>query len=173
MFFRSLLLLAILCLSACGFQLRGSVPLSPSLHKLYIQTENPYGTLTRNLHDYLQESGVEVTNSPENAFTVLHIISETQTQQLLSVSGLQQTRQYSLTLAVTFEVTTPKGTVLMPALTLTENRTLTTLSDLILAGTNEQNTLYQQMRQAIIYDMMNRLSSRDVAILLTKSEKNP
>lgn len=173
MLFRSLLLIVILCLSSCGFQLRGSAPLSPPLKRLYIQTANPYGTLTNNLRDYLKTSGVEVTDSPQNALTVLHIISETQSQQLLSVSGLQQTRQYSLTLAVTFEVTTPQGVVLMPALTLSENRTLTTLSDLILAGTNEQNTLYQQMRQAIIYDIINRLSSRDVTILLMKTDKKP
>lgn len=165
--------LIVVCLSSCGFQLRGSAPLSPPLKKIYIETADPYGPLTRNLRDYLKESDVDVTDTPQNALTVLHIISETQTQQLLSVSGLQQTRQYSLTLAVTFEILNPKGTVLMPALTLTENRTLTTQSDLILAGTNEQTTLYQQMRQAIIYDIINRLSSRDVTLLIMGSKNKP
>lgn len=160
-------------LSSCGFQLRGGAPLSPPLKKLYIQTTNPYGPLTRNLRDYLKSSDVDVTDTRENALTVLHIISETQTQQLLSVSGLQQTRQYSLTLAVTFEVTTPKGAVLMPALTVSENRMLTSLSDQILASSNEQNTLYQQMRLAIVYDIMNRLSSHDVTTLLTEHKKTP
>lgn len=167
-----LLFMAIL-LSSCGFQLRGQTPLSPPLKRLYIQTANPYGALTRNLRDYLTRSNVELVGSPDEALTILHIISETQNQQLLSVSGLQQTRQYSLTLSVTFEVTNPKGIILVPSSTLTENRTLTTLSDLILGGTNEQNTLYQQMRLAIINDIMNRLGSRDVTTLLTEQKKNP
>jgi len=168
-----ILCFVILGLSGCGFQLRGSAPLSPPLKKLYIETADPYGPLTRNLRDYLTMSGVEITNTPQEAFTVLHIISETQNQQLLSVSGLQQTRQYNLTLSVTFEVANPKGIILMPPLTLSENRVFTTMSDQILGGTNEQNTLYQQMRLAIIYDIMSRLSSRDVTVLLTEPKKTP
>jgi outer membrane lipopolysaccharide assembly protein LptE/RlpB len=78
-----------------------------------------------------------------------------------------------LLLAVTVEVTTPEGAVLMPPITLTENRTFTTLSDQILGGTNEQNTLYQQMRLAVVYDIMNRLSSKDVTGLLTKRASTP
>jgi LPS-assembly lipoprotein len=171
---RLIVLLSIaMFLSSCGFQLRGETPLSPPLKRLYIQTADPYGALTRNLRDYLMRSDVELVDSPAEALTILHIISEVQNQQLLSVSGLQQTRQYSLTLSVTFEIMNPKGIVLVPPSTLTENRTLTTLSDLILGGTNEQNTLYQQMRLAIINDIMNRLGSRDVTILLTEQKKNP
>lgn len=166
-----ILCLILMGLSGCGFQLRGEAPLSPPLKRLYIQTADPYGVLAHNLRDYLRRAGVELTDTPEQALTVLHIINESQTQQLLSVSGLQQTRQYSLTLSVTFEVTNPKGVVLVPQSTLTETRTLTTLSDLILGATNEQNTLYQQMRLSIIYDIMNRLSSRDVTTLLMGPKK--
>jgi LPS-assembly lipoprotein len=160
-------------LASCGFQLRGSAPLSPPLKKLYIQTDNPYGPLARNLRDYLKSSDVDVTDTRDNALSVLHIISETQTKQLLNVSGLQQTRQYSLTLSVLFEITTPKGAVLMPPVVVTESRMLTSLSDQILASSNEQSTLYQQMRLAIVYDIMNRLSSHEVTTLLTEPRKKP
>lgn len=168
-----LLCLFTISLSGCGFQLRGATPLSPPLKQLYIETANPYGALTRNLRDYLKTSGVELTDTRNDALTVLHIINESQTQQLLSVSGLQQTRQYSLSLSVTFEVTSPKGKVLMPATTVVESRLLTSLSDQILASSNEQTTLYQQMRLAIVYDIMNRLGSRDVTTLLTEPRKSP
>lgn len=159
-----------LCLSSCGFQLRGATPLSPPLKKMYIQTNDPYGQLTHNLHDYLTLSGVELTDTPQTASTVLHIISENQSQQLLNVNASQQTRQYNLVLSVTFEITTPGGLVLMPPITLSENRTFTTLSDLILGGTNEENTMYQQMRLAIVYDIMNRLSSKDVTHLIMEKQ---
>ncbi|HSW94052.1 MAG TPA: LPS assembly lipoprotein LptE [Gammaproteobacteria bacterium] len=162
-----------LALSGCGFQLRGATPLSPPLKRLYIETANPYGALTRNLRDYLKTSGVELTDTRENALTVLHIMNENQAQQLLSVSGLQQTRQYSLTLSVTFEITAPNRKVLMPATTVVESRLLTSLSDQILGSSNEQSTLYQQMRLAIVYDIMNRLGSRDVTTLLTETPKKP
>jgi LPS-assembly lipoprotein len=166
-FYKSFLILfAATFLSSCGFHLRGTAPLSPPLQELYIKTADPYGQLTRNLAEYLKMSGVHLTETPEEATTVLHIISETENQQLLSVSGTQQTRQYNLTLVVTFEISNPKGVVLVPPQTLNEQRTLTTQSDQILGGSNEQNTLYQQMRQAIIDDIVNRLASRDVTTLL-------
>ena len=170
MLFRLYLTIALiitLCLTSCGFQLRGAAPLSPPLKRMYIKTVDPYGQLTHNLRDYLTLSGVELTDTPQAASTVLQIISETPSQQLLSVNASQQTRQYNLILSVTFEITTPAGAVLMPPTTLSESRTFTTLSDQILGGTNEENTLYQQMRLAIVYDIMNRLSSKDVVGMLT------
>ncbi|MEO8400757.1 MAG: LPS assembly lipoprotein LptE [Gammaproteobacteria bacterium] len=170
-FLRIILLFIFFSLTSCGFHLRGVTTLSQPLQKLYLKTENPYGQLARNLRDYLNQSGIQVTDSPENATTVLQILSENQTQQLLSVSGTQQTRQYALTLVVTFQITDPHGVVLVPPQTLSEGRTFTTLSDQILAGSNEQNTMYQQMRRAIVYDIMNRLSSRDITTLLTNQKR--
>ncbi len=166
-------LCAAICLSGCGFQLRGSEPLNPQFQEIYIKTTDPYGQLTRNLHDYLQMSGAHVTDTQEAATTVLNIISETQSQVLLSVSGTQQTRQYNLILTVVFDVLNAKGVMLVPPQTLSETRAFTTLSDQILGGSNEQNTLYQQMRQAIIYDIINRLESRDIADMLDNHRKNP
>lgn len=159
-------LLTALALSSCGFQLRGSQPLNPSFQEIYIKTADPYGQLTRNLREYLKMSGAHVTDSPQDANTILDILSEAKNQVLLSVSSTQQTRQYNLMLIVSFEITNAKGVVLVPPQTLTESRTFTTVSDQILGGTNEQNTLYLQMQQAIVYDIMNRLESRDIATML-------
>lgn len=160
------------CLTSCGFQLRGSTPLSPALQELYIKTADPYGELTRYLREYLRMSGVHLAATPQEATTLLVILNEQQSQQLLSVSGTQQTRQYNLFLVVTFMVTDPKGVVLVPPQAVSEVRTLTTVSDQILGGSNEQTTLYQQMRQAIVYDIMNRLGSRDVSFLLMERKKH-
>jgi LPS-assembly lipoprotein len=167
-----LFLFAAFCLSSCGFQLRGSQPLNPLFQEIYIKTEDPYGQLTRNLREYLKMSGAHVTDTPGEAPTVLNILSETKTQALLSVSSNQQTRQYNLILTVTYEITNAKGVVLVPPQTAIETRAFTTVSDQILGGTNEQNTMYQQMQQAIVYDMMNRLGSRDIAIMLNTHRKN-
>ncbi len=171
--FRSIFLCVLFFLTSCGFQLRGAAPLSPPLQELYIQTTDPYGQLTHNLHEYLRMSGVHLTSTPDEATAVLVILSENENQELLSVSGSQQTRQYNLILSVSFEVTTSKGVLLVPPQVVTETRTLTTLSDQILGGSNEQTTLYQQMRQAIVYDMVNRLNSRDITQLLMEHKKHP
>ena len=155
-------LLATACLlTGCGFHLRGAVDLAPPLKRLYIETSEPYSELTRNLQQYFRSSHVTLVGSPAEASSVLEIISENASQQLLSVGGTQQTRQYNLNLAVTFQVTTPQGVILVPAQTVTETQTLTVQADQILGGSNEQNNLYHQMRRAVVFTIMTRLSSQE------------
>ena len=101
-------------LADCGFHLRGQEPLAPPLKKIYLQTDDPYGQLARNLRQYLKYSGAELTDSPKTAETVLVILREYNTEQLLSIGGTQQTRQYNITLTVNFEVTDPQGRTLVP-----------------------------------------------------------
>jgi LPS-assembly lipoprotein len=161
-----IILLIFTCLISCSFHPRGTIALSPSLQQLYLKTNNPYGQLAQNLRNYFTMSGIELTSSPNNANLILDIIKENESQQLLSVSGTQQTRQYNLIYTVVFQVITPKGALVIPPQTLSETRAFTTISDQILGGTNEATMLYQQMRRAIVYDMMNRLSSQEMTALI-------
>jgi len=166
----SILIICFLFLTSCGFHLRGNLDLPPPLHHLYLKSKDPYGDLSNNLREYLKMSGVYLTNNPADAKTVFVILNENTTQQLLGISGTQQTRQYNLILTVTFDIEDPHGKVLVPPQIITQTRTLTIQSDQILAGSNEANTLYKQMRLAIVYDIMSRLASRDISALLMKNE---
>jgi len=137
------------------------------MHNLYLQTAAPYSALTHYLKDYLQASHVHLADSITPGITILQIISENNTQQLLSVSTTQQTRQYNLILTVIYQLNDANGKPLIPAQTATETRVVTIQSDQILGGSNEANSLYQQMRQAIVFDIMNRLSSKDITQILS------
>lgn len=161
------LMLIIISITGCGYHLRGSIPLATPLYKLYLETNDPYGQLTRYLKQFLKISGVTLVEKPENSTAILVILHETTSQQLLGMSGTQQTRQYNLILNVAFQITDPLGKVLVPPQTVVETRSFTIKSDQILAGSNEANNLYNQMRLAIIYDMMARLGSKEITRLLT------
>jgi LPS-assembly lipoprotein len=158
-------------LTGCGFHPRGTVTLAPPLQSVYVESHDPYSELTRNIQQSFKSSHVHLTASPAEASTVFEIMQESATQQLLSVGGTQQTRQYNLVLAVTFQVTTPKGVILLPAQTVSETQTLTVQADQILGGSNEQNNLYHQMRRAIVNTIMIRLSSKEATASITKQNK--
>lgn len=160
-------IIMILVVTSCGYHLRGSIPLAPQLNKLYLETRDPYGQLTRYLRQFLKVSGVTLVEKPEDATAVLVILHEATSQQLLGMSGTQQTRQYNLILTVIFQVTDTQSKVIVPAQTIVETRSFTIKSDQILAGSNEANNLYNQMRQAIVYDIMTRLGSTEITRLLT------
>lgn len=161
-----LFIILLISINGCGFHLRGAMPLAPPLYKLYLETNDPYGQLTGYLKQFLKMSGVTLVDKKEDATAVLVIVREATSQLLLGISGTQQTRQYNLVLNVVFQVTDPLGKALIPVQSMTETRTFTIKSDQILAGSNEANNLYNQMRQAIIYDIMARLSSTEMTRLL-------
>src|SRR5688500_17717837 len=99
-----LISLCCLCVASCGFHFRGRMELAPPLHKLYLQAPDPYSYLVRSLQDYLKLSNVQLTKMPQDADTILVILEDVPIQQLLSVSGTQQTRQYRLAVNVLFEI---------------------------------------------------------------------
>lgn len=170
---RCILVLCMLCglLIGCGFHPRGNLPLAPPLQHLYLQAKDPYGQLSRYLKDYLKASNVQLASSPQQASVILVILKDETSQQLLSVGGTQQTRQYNLILHVTFQLNSPTGQVLLPEQTVMEARAIPIQSDQILAGSNEANNLYRQMRQAAAYDIMNHLSAQNAAIAVEKAPK--
>lgn len=167
------LLLSFACLlvsglTSCGFHLRGATELPAPLQHVYVKSAKPYGELATNIRQYFKISGAHTTETASEAETVLNIIAESTGQQLLGVSGTQQTRQYNLTLSVTFQLTTPDGVALTVPETLTQSRTLPINAGEILSGSNQATALYQQMRRAIVFDIMNRLASHQINDILTK-----
>lgn len=149
-------------ITACGFHLQGEAKLAPPLHRLYLQTSDPYGQLARSLQQYLKISHVQLVSSPAEANTILAILHDNTSQELLSVSGTQQTRQYTLRVTVIFEITTAKGQTILGPQTLTETTTITIQANQVLGSTNEANLFYQQMRRTLAYAIMNRIASREV-----------
>ncbi|RDI42830.1 LPS-assembly lipoprotein LptE [Aquicella lusitana] len=164
-----LLLASTFILTSCGFHLQGEMQLAPPLHRMYIQSADPYSYLVRNLRQYLKLSKVELVSTPAEADTILVIVSDTATQQLLSVSGTQQTRQYKLIVTVVIEIQDAKGRIIVAPSAFTEERTITTQSNQILGSSNDVNLLYQQMRRVLAYAIMNRLASKQVTHAVNKA----
>jgi LPS-assembly lipoprotein len=149
-------------LSSCGFHLQGEKQLAPPLHRMYLQTPDPYGQLAQTLKQYLKLSKVQLASSPQEAATILSILRDDTSEDLLSVSGTQLTRQYNLKVTVVFEITDPQGRILVNPQTLAESRVITVQSNQILGNSNEANLFYQQMRRTLAYSIINRIASKEI-----------
>jgi LPS-assembly lipoprotein len=152
-----------LLLTSCGFHLQGEKQLSPPLHRMYLQAPDPYGQLARSLKQYLKMSHVQLVNSPRLASTILTVLHDETSQDLLSVSGTQQTRQYNLKVTVVFEITDAKGMIILGPQILSESRTITIQSNQVLGSSNEANLFFQQMRRTLAYNILNRIASVEVS----------
>ncbi len=157
------------CLSACGFHLQGETNLATPLHRMYLQAQDPYGPLARYLQDYLKMSHVQLVAAPDLANSILVIENDRNSQSLLSVSATQQTRQYNLSVNVTFSVTNKNGRVIIAPQSFTETRALTIQSSQVLGSSNEAANIYQQIRRSLAAAIINRLSSQEITDTLNKS----
>jgi outer membrane lipopolysaccharide assembly protein LptE/RlpB len=157
-----IILCTITLLPSCGFHLQGELKLAPPLKRLYLQTSDPYGNLAHNLIASLKMSRVQLVSSPAEASTILVILRDETAQDLLSTSGTQQTRQYNLSVIVTFDITDVAGRSLAGPQTLSETRTITIQSNQVLGSSNEVNSFYEQMRRSLAYGIMNRIASKEI-----------
>lgn len=160
------LFLCLVFLSGCGFHLQGKMRLAQPLKRMYLQTPDPYGQLSRYLKSALKLSHVQLVDIPSQADTILSIMEDYTTQTLLSVNATTQTRQYEIKVIVKFSIANLKGVTLLPPQILTESRILTMQSNQILGSSNELNLYYQQMRHAIANAIMNRLASKAVTQII-------
>lgn len=149
-------------ISGCGFNLQGEVKLAEPLHRLYIQAPDPYGTLARYLKQSLKMSKVTLVENPVLASTMLVILKDQASEDLISVSSTQQTRQYTLKVMVMFQILDAKGRTIVGPQVLTESRVVTVQASVILGSSNEANLMYQQMRRIIAYGIMNRIASKEI-----------
>lgn len=165
----TVLLFICLFLTGCGFHLQGEANLAPPLQRMYLQASDPYGYLARILKQNLRMSHVEIVNSPAEARTTLVIMQDNVSQDLFSVSGTQQTRQYILRVTVIFEVIDSYGRILLAPQPLTAARTITVQSNQILGSSNEMSLFYQQMRREIANAIIYRLASNEVTERITSA----
>lgn len=159
---RFLFIILILVLNSCSFQPRGHTQLSPYLHKLYLTSNNPNSQFYRYLRESLQMSGIQLNEKASDSNLVLTILNETLHQQLLSIGTNNQTRQYNVSLTISYSLSTHKGINILGPEQLTETRSVTIQSNQILGDNNEVSALYQQMRLAIAFDLIDRLASEEV-----------
>lgn len=162
------LIIVSLLLTGCGFKLRGQEPLPPQLRTLYLETKAPYSPLTKQLRQILPASGITLVSTRSQAPLALEIINDSQSQQVTGISTTQ-VMQYSLTYTLIYQIRDSKGRVLFNPHTIKATRTFTANFNQMLGGSLEQNLLYNDMRQDIISQLLNQLSSRNTAKAVTQS----
>lgn len=163
-YFLTLLTLTIMLLgiSACGFQLRGQNALPKSLHVLYFQTENQYGSLESMLRHTLRSSGVVLVNSAHAAPITLQLSTPVQTNNNATVGPSSRTRVYTLSYQVTFTLKNAQGKILVGPRTLATSRNLTLSANQLPQSNNQIDILSREMERDIVNQLYNVLCSKQV-----------
>lgn len=151
--------LTVLMLAACGFQLRGSVQLSPALANTFVEGDE-FSFLVRELRNLLEAEGAVVAARKEDADTVIKVLKEDSRRRVLSVSGATaKASEFQLFQSVTFTLVDADGKTLVPAESASLTRDYTFDPDDVLGKTREEAELSRYMQRELAATVLRKLST--------------
>lgn len=158
-----------LLLSACGFHLRGQghsyIP--PQLKVLYVTSQTPYDTLTKQVKQTLISLGVTLKDSADQAPYTLVLYGESQSQMLMGSGTNNQLESYQLIYGMAYSIKDSKGREIQAPRAIRATRNFTSNPNQALSQNYEQLSLIEDMRQDVINQMLNQLSTRQTLQALT------
>jgi LPS-assembly lipoprotein len=147
-----------LTLSACGWQLRGSMELPKNLSHLYVSAIDSRGALITDLRQLLKTNRVTLVASEAEAQYSLAILEETKDRRTVGIGGDALSSAYEITRKTNYEIRlknseyTTKGTAISV-------RSFNYNTTAINSATQEENLLDQEMRRDIAQQMLRRLNA--------------
>ena len=153
---RTLLLLTVFLLTACGFHLRGQAGMP--FDALYLDAANPGTPFITDLRRNLEANKVKLVNTAEQADVVLNIVSEIPEKQILTLGGSGRVNEFQLRYRVSLRAYDLEGQDWIPAEEIMLRRDYIYDDTKILAKEAEETLLYQSMRSDMVQQIMRRLS---------------
>ena len=155
---RRLATLLLVCLTGCGFHLRGpGEPLSFSRLYLDGNVNAPLtATLQRKLRHY---PGLTLVDRADAADVRLQILGEQRERVILSLTTAGRVREVTLRQRLRFQVLNVQGDALLNPDTLLSERVLSTNDTDTLAKESEENQIYQQLEDDAIRLLLLRLQA--------------
>lgn len=153
------MLLLVLGLSACGFQLRGDARLPQAMAQTWLDMPDRNSSFARELSLRLRSSGVQLLNEPDEGSAVLRIHAEQLRSEPLTISGQARVREFVLVFDLDFELLGADGEPLVARETLRLTREYSFDEQAILAATREEEFLRAELRQAMASRLMRRLEA--------------
>jgi len=150
-------------LSACGFQLRGSVNMPAAMQHTYVSGISEYSDFGREIRRALLGTGISVQNVPDNATAELVILENSTNKRVLSVQASGQStgkvEEYELQQRLVFKVKTSDGKTLLEPQKLEVTRGYLYDRNDPLGKSGEEDAIREEMRRDLIQLMMLRLQA--------------
>jgi len=153
---RTLLLLTVLLLSACGFHLRGQAGMP--FDTLYLDAANPGTPFIADLRRNLEANKVRLVSSANEADVVLNIVLEIPEKQILTLGGSGRVNEFQLRYRVSLRAYDLKQQDWIPAEEMLLRRDYIYDDTQVLAKEAEEALLYQSMRSDMVQQIVRRLS---------------
>lgn len=155
MVFRQILIvLSVLSLSACGFQLRGNASLP--FESIYVEGGQD---IAIDLQRAIRPTTTIVTGNPKDAQAVLQVLSEAREKRILTLSSAGRVNEFRLLYRVNFKVIDKAGLELISPQQIELRRDITFNDSQTLAKESEETLLYRDMQSDAVQQIFRRMSA--------------
>ncbi|MBV8158673.1 MAG: hypothetical protein JO278_13490 [Dyella sp.] len=154
----SLLLISTVALAACGFHLRQSVALPPSMQRVHI-TGNGDPNLQRGLTRALASSGITVEEHNGADIAELNVPVANFSTDTLTVSGQARVTEYTVRYQVQFEVHDGAGQPLVPRQRIDMSREFSYDATNTIGTTAQVDAIHSSLNDDMVQAILFRLQA--------------
>lgn len=152
--FKTLLLISILLLAACGYHLRGSAELPKELNSIYLSGET--AALREQFDKTLQLSAGQLLDAPSANSLSIHIVKEDMQRRVLSLSSRGRANEFELVYRLNYDLTNAENKSVLKNQPIEIRREYFNNQQDILAKDNEENVIRNEMYQQAVQTIINR-----------------
>lgn len=154
-----LVILSVVLLAACGFQLRGDARLPGFMDRTFVAVADDSTVFMRELGLLLEANGVELADEPGPEAATLRIDSQNIWRQPLSVSGQARVREFLIVFEVSWLLENAEGEQVLERSTIRLTRDYSFDEGEILAAQREEEFLRDDLGRAMATQLVRRLEA--------------
>lgn len=151
------LLLLLLSLTACGFHLRGNIPLSDGIKNMFVAA--PEGTFKDTLEEVLTNAGAQLATTRGSADVILNISSAVSNRTVGTIDNRGKASSYNLMFNVTYTLDDRDGNFIRETTNVSEIRRYNFDPDFVIESESEERELQESMEEDAVLRMVRQLST--------------
>lgn len=154
---RTWIIIYLLFISGCGFQLRGSGGFQ--FDNLYVDAVAANNTAAE-IKRIIEEEGIKLSDTPKQADIVVSLRNETVNRRVLSISAISgKLEEVELNLQVELTISHPNGKKIQEPQKVSLIREYSFDETAVLAISSEEDTLIAEMFREIVAQIIRRLQA--------------
>ncbi len=144
-------------LSACGFHLRGNIPLSDGLKNMYVSA--PEGSFKDELVDRLEKLDVTIVESPTAADAVLNVEKASSKRTVGTLDERGKANSYNVLFQVKYTLLDIANQPIRPSKSLIESRRYDFDPEEVVESESEEAELLEDMEQEMVLKVIRQLAA--------------
>ena len=152
------LLIAVLLISACGFQLQTRAELPPEMQRTRLEIQGPHTEFARRLESQLEQNGVKVVTALDDAAVLQVPLNQTR-KEIQSIGDNARVREFLVRHTVQFRLFDSEGVELIPLQTFEQSRVYSFNEQDILPAEREDEFLRDDLADTLARMVVRRLGT--------------